>query len=274
MVAYPTIGLSVYLETASWGVWSKRAALLPATYLDALADARAVPVLLPPSLDARASLRGVDGLVLVGGPDIDARLYGEQRHPSADEPRVERDAWELELLAGAMDLDLPVLGICRGMQLINVARGGRLNQALEAGDADSLHRPRVGVFGEHSVRVSPLSWHGQVLGNAARVATYHHQSVNVVGSNLRAVAHAEDGCIEAIESCCGTYLLGVQWHPEEDPDRTLIRGFVELCQPGKRTRVSSTTQADEGKRGWPPLNQEGVTINRSTRAQLRATCQL
>jgi putative glutamine amidotransferase len=183
--------------------------------------------MLPPSRDALAALRPLSALILCGGPDLDSRLYHARRHPDADRPQPGRDAWELRLLAAAKELGLPVLGICRGMQLLNIAHGGSLVQALKDGPQAELHRPAVGRFGAHAVQTADGSWCRKVLGPSAVVPTYHHQAIDDVGRGLRAVAWSQDGIIEAIEGVASSMLIGVQWHPEAAPDSPLISRFVE-----------------------------------------------
>ena len=227
--ARPLIGLSVYTEQARWGVWDRSCVLLPDDYVTAVVAAGGVPVLLPTSADALAGIRPLDGLILSGGPDLDSTLYGEPRHPLADQPQRDRDRWELELLAAAKHLGVPVLGICRGMQLLNVAHGGGLVQALEDSLGAELHRTASGAFGVHDVRVEADSWCGGALGTRASVPTYHHQAVSSIGRGFRAVAWSDDGCVEAIESVQGPMLVGVQWHPEADLATPLIERFVQDC---------------------------------------------
>lgn len=225
----PVIGVSTYVERASWGAWNRDCALLPTTYFRNVDDAGAIPVLLPPSRHAEDAVQWLDGLILAGGPDVDAALYGAQPHPSADRPRRERDTWELRLASAAQARGIPVLGICRGMQLLNVAHGGDLIQALEECQHGELHRPTPGVFGRHDVRIDAQSWCGAALGPTTEVATYHHQAINNLGAGLRATAWASDGCVEAFESTDGNILIGVQWHPEEDRSNPLIKEFVTTC---------------------------------------------
>lgn len=225
----PVIGLTSYVEQAQFGSWSRRCALIPTEYVEHVGAADAVPVVLPPSGDAEAVIRLLDGLILSGGPDVDPWLYYADRHPLTDEPRPERDSWEIALLAAARRRGIPVLGICRGMQLLNVACGGDLVQALEDTPHAALHRAEVGVFGSHSIRIEHASWCESVLGESATVPTYHHQAINTVGATLRPVAWAEEGCIEAIEGVEGSLLVGVQWHPEQDSHSPLIARFVEAC---------------------------------------------
>lgn len=225
----PVIGLTPYVEQAKFGPWDRSCALIPETYIRQVEMAGAVPVVLPPSRDADAVTRLLDGVVLAGGPDVDPVLYDADRHELTDRPRTERDLWELAVLSAARRRRVPVLGICRGMQLINVACGGDLVQALEGTPHAALHRAELGVFGSHRVRLAPQSWCGSVLGGSVDVATHHHQAIRTVGSSLTPVAWADDGCVEALEGNEGSLLIGVQWHPEEESSSRLFEQFVDVC---------------------------------------------
>lgn len=232
----PRIAITTYGETASWGVWSRPAVVLPQTYVEAVAAAGGVPVLLPAG-DAEAAgdaLRAVDGLVLAGGADIDPRAYGQDALPKTATTRPGRDAFEAAALGAALDRQLPVLGVCRGMQLLNVARGGTLVQHLPDRVGHDRHQPQVGAFGAHPVRLDEHSRLGRILGARVDVPTYHHQAVDAVGDGLHAVGWADDGTIEAIEAMDAPWAVGVQWHPEEGNDLRLFEAFV-----GRAARVAA-----------------------------------
>jgi putative glutamine amidotransferase len=222
------IGLSAYYEEARWAHWHKPAMLLPANYAEQVAAAGGTPVLLPPLPGVAAAVGRLDGLLLTGGGDIDPARYGAQPHPRTGRVSVLRDAAELELLDAAMAAGLPVLGVCRGMQLLNVARGGTLCQHLPD---DAGHTPAPGTFGSHPVRVAAGTRLAGILGpngDGVDVPTAHHQAVDRLGEGLVATAWAQDGVIEAVEpSAAGNpFLLAVQWHPEAGADPRLIKALV------------------------------------------------
>ncbi|MFC4053835.1 gamma-glutamyl-gamma-aminobutyrate hydrolase family protein [Actinomadura syzygii] len=227
--APPLIGVTTYLEPARWGVWVREAALLPAPYVRAVERAGGVPVLLPPA----ASLRGLDalvarldGVILAGGGDVAPDLYGADRHFETGPPQPQRDRYELALARAVVATDLPFLAICRGMQVLNVARGGTLIQHLPEAVGHAGHAPEIGMVGSHPVRISPTSLVGKVLGDAADVPTYHHQAVGRLGKGLSAVAWADDQVVEAVELQGHRFGLAVQWHPEEGGDGRLFEALV------------------------------------------------
>ncbi len=241
----PVIGLTAYCEPASWAVWHAPAVLLPVTYSEQVTAAGGVPLLLPPVPGIAAAAGRLDGLILTGGGDIDPARYGAQPHPLTTRVSAARDGAELELLAAALAAGLPVLGICRGMQLLNVARGGTLCQHV--GD-EGGHIPRPGTFGSHPVRVAAGSALAAILApgqqaTAAELAvpTSHHQAVGKLGDGLVATAWAGDGVIEAVEAPPGTggqhpFVLGVQWHPEAGHDARLFRALVTAARDHLYTR--------------------------------------
>ncbi|MFG1855288.1 gamma-glutamyl-gamma-aminobutyrate hydrolase family protein [Actinomadura geliboluensis] len=225
----PVIGITTYQEPARWGTWVREAALLPAPYVRSVERAGGVPVLLPPA----ATLRGVDllvgrldGIVLAGGGDVDPELYGAARHHETGPPQPQRDRFELALVRAAVSADLPFLAICRGMQVLNVARGGALIQHLPEAVGHRGHAPQAGLVGSHPVRISSTSQIGKILGDAADVPAYHHQAVGRLGKGLSAVAWAEDQVVEAIELQGHRFGLAVQWHPEEGEDKRLFEALV------------------------------------------------
>ncbi len=238
------IGLTTYLEQAKQGIWDVRAAFLPQQYFTSVTDAGGIAVLLPPQPRpeeaAQAVLDGLDGLVLTGGLDVDPSLYGAARHPLTDPARADRDAWELALFRGAEERRLPVLAICRGLQLVNVARGGTLHQHLP--DALGTERYRIGggVFAVNEVEVGEGTALAGMLGAGPfRVHSYHHQGVDRLGDGLVVTARTDDGLVQAFESTEG-YVVGVQWHPEENrEDGRLFAGLVREAAACARDRHRS-----------------------------------
>lgn len=229
----PVIGISTYRETASWGTWSVPAALVPQTYADGVALAGGVPVLLPPAGDsvdtAADAVAAIAALVLSGGADVDPARYGEAVLPTTV-TRPDRDAWELALLHAALATGLPVLAICRGMQLLNVAVGGTLYQHLPDVVGTDAHQPTDGVFGSTMARVAADSRIGRILGDRVTVHCHHHQAVRTLGDGLAAVAFAADGTIEAVEHTGPAFVLGVQWHPERDAaDQRLFQALIRAA---------------------------------------------
>lgn len=235
-VRRPVIGLTTYLEQAKQGVWDVRAAFLPQQYFDSVTASGGTAVLLPPQPEPEASaesvLDGLDGLILTGGLDVQPELYGAERHPSTDPARADRDAWELALLTGAERRGLPIFGICRGLQLINVARGGKLHQHLPEDLGTERYRIGGGVFAENTVDVEPETVLAGLLGEGEfGVHSYHHQGVSELGEGLVVTARADDGLVQAFEDPTSPYLVAVQWHPEENgADRRLFEGLVAAAR--------------------------------------------
>ena len=224
----PLIGITSYVADARWGFWELPAALVPLGYVQAVTTAGGRPVVLPPVPGAAAeTLTALDGLILCGGPDLDPAVYGQERLPASTPVAPQRDAAELALLHGALELDLPVLGICRGMQLINVAYGGDLVQHLPDVVGHDGHRTRAGAFDLHPIELAAASRAGAILGERADVHSGHHQGLATVGAGLEAVAWAEDGSVEAVEDPRSRFVVGVLWHPEEGSDGRLFEALVQ-----------------------------------------------
>jgi putative glutamine amidotransferase len=265
----PLIGITTYDDTAEWRGWSAPAALVPRAYVDAVRRAGGRPVLLPPggsAAEAAATVAGLGGIVIAGGGDVDPARYGAPRQPETGAPCTERDAWELTVLERALAGTVPVLAICRGLQLLNVVRGGTLHQHLPHVVGHEGHSGGPGWFGSHPVRIADTGVAARILGpdrdgaegpgpaealglardpdgdgGAGReghwldVPTHHHQAVDRLGDGLAASAWAEDGTVEAIELAAPAgFLIAVQWHPEEDSDPRLFRALVHAaaCREG------------------------------------------
>ncbi|WP_110208921.1 gamma-glutamyl-gamma-aminobutyrate hydrolase family protein [Nocardioides daejeonensis] len=213
----PVIGISLDLSTASWDEWQQDAVVSPVSYHEAVWRAGGLPVMLAPlpgAVDAVIAL--LDGLVLTGGRDLDPARYGAEPEPHTVVAHRLRDQWELALFTAAQERCLPVLGICRGMQLINVALGGTLHQHLPAVVGTDVHSPEPGQVGRHAVITAPGSRLSRLLGQRRVMPTHHHQAVRELAPGLCATAWAEDGVIEGVEGTGAAWLLGVQGHPEED----------------------------------------------------------
>ncbi|MGP3941603.1 gamma-glutamyl-gamma-aminobutyrate hydrolase family protein [Streptomyces sp. 6N106] len=225
----PLIGVSTYLEpSASWGVWNLPAALLPAGYHRLVQRAGGLAAMLPPDEDPAAAARIVsrlDGLVISGGPDVEPVRYGAEVDPRTGPPARERDAWELALIDAALASGTPLLGICRGHQLLNVFLGGTLVQHLDG------HAGRPGVFDHHEVKPVPDTLLAEILPDPLSVPTFHHQAVARLGEGLIPSAYsADDGTVEAVElPDVEGFVLGVQWHPEAGDDVRIMRALVEAA---------------------------------------------
>lgn len=236
--ARPRIGISTYLEPARWGAWDQPAVLLPHAYVVAVHRAGGVPVLLPPLPDGAAeALAGVDGLVLAGGADVDPAAYGAEPGVGTDPPRRDRDEWEFGLVAAALEQQIPVLGICRGAQVLNVARGGTLHQHLPDVVGTNGHRTALGQFARVPVAVASGSRLAGILAAAETVPCSHHQAINRLGAGLTASAWAQDGTVEAVELPGPGYAVGVQWHPELDAGD--LRLFGSLVAAARLARTTS-----------------------------------
>ena len=223
----PLIGLSTYREQARWGVWDQPADLLPTLYADAVQAAGGVPVLLPPQdpTSASAAVAALDGLVITGGADVDPGRYGADPHPQTISWRTDRDAWEIALLAAADERELPVLGICRGMQVIAVQRGGTLEQHLPDEVGHETHSPGGDQFGNVDVSVREGTRLRALVGEHGNVGCHHHQAVRDHPGFVPA-AYADDGTMEAMEAPGDRFLVAVQWHPETRADAGLFAGLV------------------------------------------------
>lgn len=227
----PLIGLTTYREHARWGVWDTTADVLPSVYARAIEEAGGAPVLLPPATSpasAAAVVDRLDGLLVSGGADVSPQRYGQQPHPRTSGWRDDRDTWELDLLDAAAAVGLPVLGVCRGMQVMAVHAGGVLDQHVPDLVGHETHSPGGDVFGEVKVKVAADSRLAGLVPASLNVHCHHHQSVRS-HPGYTAVAWAEDGLLEAMEAPGDRLCLAVQWHPEMAADAGLFRGLVDAA---------------------------------------------
>jgi putative glutamine amidotransferase len=262
-VSAPAVGICAAIERVGWGVWRDYEVLLaPRKYATAVQRAGGTALLLAPDEaaleDPDALLDRIDTLILAGGADIDPASYGAEPHAETIGSWPERDRFELALARRALERDMPVLGICRGMQILNVALGGTLVQDLVAPDGSHPHRKFKGTFegNSHTVRLEPGSLAERAVGEHEHVAhCHHHQSVLALGDGLVVTGRAEDGVVEAIESAEGHWALGVQWHPEAD-DRSRL--FGALCDAAR------AYAARDGHRISKPPSPSGSSSRTST----------
>jgi gamma-glutamyl-gamma-aminobutyrate hydrolase PuuD len=248
-VPLPRIGLTTYREQAAFGVWNEPADLLPITYADAIVAAGGAPMMLPPAAAvgdlnavAEAVLDGLHGLVLTGGADVDPSRYDAPRDEHTGPERADRDGWEIALVRAAMARDLPLLGVCRGMQVLAVALGGTLVQHLPDAVGNDSHSPTVGIHGRHEVRLADGSRIADWLGRQTEVATYHHQSVDRLPESVVANGWAEDGTVEAFEVCDTTWTIGVQWHPEVYDGLPLFGAFVDSSRGWRAAHAGNAAE--------------------------------
>lgn len=240
----PVIGLTTYKQRAVSGVWDTQAAFLPVVYFEAVVAAGGIPMLLPPQPAGEGAaeqvLARLDGLLITGGDDIEASRYGAASHPQADRPNRLRDEWEDALLSGAIDRELPFLGICRGLQMLNVVRGGTLLQHLPDVVGDDRYNAGGGTFTVNEIAVEDDTTLAGMVGSGSLAGkSYHHQAVDVLGEGLRATAHTADGTVYAAELPEVPFGVAVQWHPEEDAveDARLFAGLVDAARRYAESRV-------------------------------------
>jgi putative glutamine amidotransferase len=236
-MARPIIGVTAYAEEATWGAWTLPAALIPLSYVRSVERAGGRALLVPPSDDGvEETLDRLDGIVFSGGSDVEPELYGAEAHAATTGVRPERDRAELALLAAALERDMPVLALCRGSQVLNVALGGDLEQHLPDRVGHEGHKRVTGTFSEHAVEPVPGTSLAPLLGGRVTVKSHHHQGYGRLGRGLREAAHDEDGTIEAIEDPSRRFALGVLWHPEESDD---LRLFAELVEQARKYRAGA-----------------------------------
>ncbi|XGX77711.1 Putative glutamine amidotransferase [Terrabacter sp. BE26] len=230
----PVIGITAYVERASWGHWvDVPGALVPHRYVRQVEDAGAIAVVVPPRPDADDDtaleiVERLDGVVLAGGVDVAPELYADERHASVQASRPDRDSTELAIARATAEADLPVLGICRGMQVMAVAAGGRLEQHLPDRVGHEEHSPGPATYGSHPVHMVAGTRLAAILGEEVDVPSYHHQSV-LSHPGYEPSAWAPDGTLEAMEDPTAFFRLAVQWHPEVGTDPRLFRALVEAA---------------------------------------------
>jgi putative glutamine amidotransferase len=233
----PVVEITTYVTPARFGAWELESALVPADYVRTIERAGGRPLLVPPSDDGIAeTLDALDALVFSGGSDLDPELYGQDAHPETTGVVPERDRAELTLLRAALERDMPVLAICRGSQVLNVARGGDLVQHLPEVVGDDKHKHTPGVMADHDVRIERDTQLGELLGDRAPVKSHHHQGFGRIGDGLRVAAVADDGTIEAVEDPERRFALGVLWHPEAGEDLKLFEALVEAARSYRAAR--------------------------------------
>lgn len=233
----PVVGITTYLTPARWAVWDLEAALIPAAYVRSVSRAGGSPLLVPPGADVETTLGVVDGLVFSGGPDLDPSLYGAEPHAETLGVVRERDDFELALMQAALARDVPILAICRGSQVLNVLRGGDLEQHVPDRVGTEAHREVPGVFSDHGVEVKPGSRLAAILGDGHEVKSSHHQGFGRVGDGLTVTAHAPDGEVEGLEDTTRRFAVGVLWHPEEGEDLALFEALVAEASEYRAARA-------------------------------------
>jgi gamma-glutamyl-gamma-aminobutyrate hydrolase PuuD len=236
-VKRPVVGITCYVEQASFGVWDVPAALVPLTYVRAVEAAGGRPLLIPPTSEGvDETLDALDAIVFSGGADLQPSMYGAEVHEDSTQFRPDRDAGETLLLEGALARRLPVLAVCRGMQLLNVVRGGDLIQHLDEVTDGREHKAGPGHFATHEVKVSDGSKLGAIVGTEATIASHHHQAPGRLGTGLEPVAWSPDGIVEGIEDPADPFTIGVLGHPEEGEDRALFEALVAEARERQEKR--------------------------------------
>lgn len=235
MTSRPVIGITTYVESASQGAWlDVPSAMIPHSYVRKVEEAGGIALLIPPRLDGdeelvRDLLARFDGVVIAGGVDVAPELYAADRHPSVQASRPDRDAMEITIARVAASLDLPVLGICRGMQVMAVAAGGELEQHVPERVGHDDHAPAPATYGSHPVEIVAGTVTASILGAEVDVPSYHHQSV-LTHPGYVPSAWAPDGTLEAMEAAGASFRVAVQWHPEEGDDPRLFEAFVAAAR--------------------------------------------
>jgi len=246
----PIIGITGELEAARWRHWIREAAVSPVSYTRAVERAGGAPVILPPvpSSSVPSLIAKIDALVVAGGRDVDPSLYDEDPHDQTDVPDHRRDRFEILMTRAAIDADLPFLAICRGMQILNVARGGTLIQHLPDRLGSESHKPDPVKLTTHDVQISAASKLGQVLGATAQVPTSHHQAIDRIGSGLLTVAWTPDQVVEAVELQGHKFGIGLQWSPEESDDPRVFEALVAAARTAAAAPPAAEVTGGRSKR--------------------------
>ncbi|HJM24376.1 MAG TPA: gamma-glutamyl-gamma-aminobutyrate hydrolase family protein [Candidatus Thalassarchaeaceae archaeon] len=225
----PVIGITCFVKEASYGNWTRDAAILPSAYISMVANNGGVPLIIPPAGDMTILLESIDGLIVAGGPDISPVSYNEEPGPMTTEFYPEQDYSEMSLIKKALEKDMPLLGICRGMQILCVVHGGKMYQHLDTTPGYEGHGGFSGKSTEHGVTVEGGSLLSSIMGDSFTVNSLHHQGVTDPGS-LEVSARAEhDGLIEGVERRDKRFCIGVQWHPERKGHDLLFSALVEAA---------------------------------------------
>lgn len=233
----PVVGITSYAEEVTWGAWVEEAALVPLAYVRAIERAGGRPLVIPPSEGAiEETLAVLDGILFSGGSDLDPALYDAEAHPETQGVHEARDRAEMALLTAALERDMPVLAVCRGSQVLNVARGGDLVQHLPEVLGHEEHKHTPGQYSDHEVTLEPDTRVGGLLGERTPVKSHHHQGFGRIGEGLREAGHAEDGTVEALEDPSKRFAVGVLWHPEEGEDMALFEALVEQAAQYREER--------------------------------------
>jgi putative glutamine amidotransferase len=262
----PIIGITGELEAARWRNWIREAVVSPVSYTRAVERAGGTPIVLPPvpSSSIPSLIARLDGLLVAGGRDVDPSLYDEAPHDQTDLPDHRRDRFELLMVRAAIDADLPFLAICRGMHVLNVARGGTLIQHLPDRLGNESHRPDPVKLTTHDVQIRDGSKLAGVLGGSAPVPSFHHQGINRLGTGLTTVAWTEDRVIEAVEVTGHRFGIGVQWHPEEGDDARIFEALVNAAKtvlqpsPVPAAQAVGQSAADVPNRSKRPAKRQAA----------------
>ena len=233
----PVVGITSYAEEVTWGAWVEEAALVPLSYVRAIERAGGRPLVIPPTEGAiEETLSVLDGILFSGGSDLDPALYDAEAHPETQGVHEARDRAEMALLTAALERDMPVLAVCRGSQVLNVARGGDLVQHLPEVLGHEEHKHTPGEYSDHDVTLEPGTRVGGILGERAPVKSHHHQGFGRIGEGLQKAGYAEDGTVEALEDPSKRFAVGVLWHPEEGEDMALFEALVQQAAQYREER--------------------------------------